>query len=215
MIGVYTCLLGPYDDVAPARFGGVLFTDQDMKPDGWEVRKVKPVLPDDLNRSSRYWFCQSCLVLPEYSVTIEHGADVQLQMEPGELIDRFLPDDRDIACFKHPHRSSVYEEGRMCGHWRKDDKTSIQRQMGHYEREGFPGDDLSTCILLLRRNTLQVQKFEAMWWAEVLHGSRRNQLSFDYCRWRLGIKVARIPGGPYRRGDIMKVKRHKAVQHFD
>jgi hypothetical protein len=214
MIGVYTCLIGLYDNVLPAKFGGVLFTDQDIAPDGWTIKKVSHPLTDD-NLNSRFYFCNSCEVMPDYDITIEHGADVQLQMSPGEIVERFLPDDRDVACFAHPHRTSVYEEGRMCGHWRKDNKEVIKRQMGRYEREGFPGNDLSTCILLIRRNNERIREFEKMWWQEVLKGSRRNQLSFDYCRWKLKLGVARIPGSPYKRGDIMKVQKHLRTVHFD
>lgn len=214
MIGVYSCLLGNYDNVLPAKFGGVLFTDQDILPAGWTIERVSPNLTDD-NLNSRFYFCNSCEVMAGYDITIEHGADVQLQMAPEEIVERFLPDDHDIACFAHPHRTNVYEEGRLCGHWRKDNKDVIRQQMERYRREGFRGNGLSTCILLIRRNNERVRGFEQMWWQEVKSGSRRNQLSFDYCRWKLGLDVARIPGSPYKRGDIMKVQKHLKTVYFD
>lgn len=212
MIGIYTAIFGAYDNLAPALFGkfyNVLFTDQNIKPNGWIVKRVEQLpVKDDPSKSARYFFCQSCWVMPQFEYTIEHSANVQLRMKPEQMVEEFLPDGYDIATFAHPHRDDVYREAHVCGHWCKDDKHIIKRQMDRYRKEGFPGKNLSACILVIRRNTEQIRELEALWWEEVRKGSRRNQLSFDYCCWKLGVKVARIPGNPYQVGHIMKTYKH-------
>lgn len=214
MIAVYTALFGNYDTVLEPRFDSVpfvLFTDQDIKSPGWDVRRVKRPHPDT-RYASRYYFDQSHLAMPGCEYTIMHGANAVLTMAPGKIIE-FLPSSLDIiACFAHPHRQNVYEESVACIRWHKDDATVVEGQMKRYEREGFRRArdiKLSACTLLVRRNTPRLREFEAMWWEEVKAGSCRDQLSFDYCRWKLGIDVAYIPGDLYRRGDIIKFEKHR------
>lgn len=212
MIGIYTALFGPYDTVLEPRFDSVpfvLYTDQDIKSPGWDVRRVKRPHPD-ARYASRYYFDQSHLAMPGCEYTIMHGANAVLTMAPEKLIE-FLPPGIDIACFAHPHRETVYEEAAACVRWHKDSKDTIDKQMRGYEHDGFPEKDtrLSACTLLVRRNTPRLREFEAMWWGEVRAYSCRDQLSFDYCRWKLGIEVAYIPGSPYRRGDIIKFEKHR------
>jgi hypothetical protein len=209
LIGVYTALFGPYDIPQPPRFDDVdfvLFTDQDVNPKGWQVRRVGRPHPDP-RYASRYYFDQSCLVMPDYEYTIMHGANVRLTMSPVKVLE-YLSNSADIAAFKHPHRESVYEEARVCAHWRKDSRATIEAQMERYRLAGFPVDfPLSACILLVRRNTERLREFETFWWNEVRNGSCRDQLSFDYCCWQLGVDVDYLPGNPFQ-SSILKVGKH-------
>ena len=42
---------------------------------------------------------------------------------------------------------------------------------------------------MARRYCAAVAEFNEMWWEEILHGSVRDQLSFDYVRWQLEGRV--------------------------
>jgi len=211
-IAVYTTLFGPYDHILPALHDEadyILFTDQEgVEAPGWQVRQVKRPHPDGCY-ASRFYFDQASMVLPEYYLTIMHGANAQLIMPPCGLVAMLRPD-HDIACFAHAHRTNVYEEAKACIRFRKDDKAVIQRQMERYRMAHFPESvRLSTCGLLVRRNTRRLRQFEAAWWAEVQAGSCRDQLSFDYCRWRLGMPITRIPGNINKSPHILKLERHR------
>lgn len=213
-LAVYTALFDPYDNLQPAPFDDVdfvCFTDQNISPPGWKIRKVElPVrenVEDRVIRSTRYYFNQSHLVLPEYKYTIMQCANTIFAAHPTKLLDYLS--NRDMAVFAHPHRSNVYQEGEACAKWHKDHRDVIEAQMERYRRDGFPDDyPLSTCLIVVRRNTPKIAEFEKMWWEETQKGSRRNQLSFDYCRWKLGIEVNYIPGDCYKRHDILRVSKH-------
>lgn len=203
MIGIYTALFGNYDILQPAPFGGTVFTDQDINVTGWQAKNVEPVCTD-LRYASRYYFDQSCRVMPECKYTIMHGANAQLVMRPDKLVE-MLPDDIDIGVFRYPHRNNVYDEAIACIAHHKDSREIIESQMDRYSEDGFDGDGLSACILMVRRNTPRLQEFESFWWNEVENGSCRDQLSFDYCRWKLGMPVFYLPFGW---NEVIRVRKH-------
>lgn len=193
MIGIYTALFGKYDQPKPAPWpDSFLFTDQKVKAEGWQIVNVNPP-HTDVRYASRYYFDQSCLVMPDYEYTIMHGGNAQLKLSPEEMI-KFLPPDVDMACCKHHHRSTVWQEAEAVIRMHKDTRDKVEPQMDRYRAEGFPGDDLSACIILVRRNTPRMAEFETMWWNEVKNGSVRDQLSFDYCLWKLKFQVVKLPG---------------------
>lgn len=189
MIAVYTALFGQYDNVQPALWpNSYLFTDQDIKPDGWQVVNVYPL--EDDRYASRYYFSQSCRVLPQAEYTIMHGANAQLKVEPGSLI-KYLGDN-DLACCAHP-RGNVYDEAKAVIKMRKDKRETVEAQMERYRQEGFKGNNLSALILVVRYNSPALQEFETILWNEIQDGSYRDQLAFDYCRWKMKFSISRLP----------------------
>jgi hypothetical protein len=46
--------------------------------------------------------------------------------------------------------------------------------------------------VILRRHTPAVAAFNEAWWAEIQAGSRRDQVSFTYVAWKLGLRYATI-----------------------
>jgi len=104
----------------------------------------------------------------------------------------------DIAVLKHPQRTSVYDEANACISWKKGRPNIIRAQMNRYRREGFNGKPLSAAFLIVRRHTDKIAALNRLWWKEVRNGSVRDQLSFPYACWKLGIKPVIIPGGIYR-----------------
>jgi len=199
---VYTALFGNYDTLLPPLFIDsewqyIVFTDRGFDaPAPWQVRVVAPRPHPDARKASRYYFDQSCLVLPEAEYTVMHGANAQLTCPPSFLLS-FLGKN-GIAAFKHPHRESVYEEPAVCELLGMDTMAIMQPQVQRYRDEGFSGIPFSTCILLIRYNTLALDEFEEMWWGEVEAGSCRDQLSFDYCRWKLSMPISYIPGDCFK-----------------
>lgn len=202
MIGVYTANFGSYDQIYEPAICNPntiyrYFTDRAFHSTKWEVilAQSRHLSPE---YCSRYHFDNPCLVMPDCAITIMHGANTELITDPYELVELYLPDKYDIAAFAHPHRQNVYQEAEACIQMHKDKPERILPQIERYRIEGFPESmRLSTCIFLIRRYTPKMKAFEIMWWNEVLNGSFRDQLSFDYCRWKLGIDINYIPGDPY------------------
>ena len=212
MIAVYTALFGDYDTLKAPLFidtmaDYIVFTDNEhlAAPFPWQVRSVEAPHPDP-GKASRFYLDQSCRVLPEYKWTIKHGANARLNCEVSYLLS-FLKEN-NIAVFKHPHRDNVYDEEKAVIQMGKDSRKNTAAQMLRYHRDGFPGTPLSACALMVRKNTPNVRQLEDLWWDEVREGSYRDQLSFDYCRWKLGIGVSYLPGTLFST-DYFRVGPHK------
>lgn len=208
-VAVYTANFGDKEAFTPIVVNNnvdyIYFTDKDINLDVWQVVKTERFFVDP-RLESRFYFDRSIRTLPDYDITVMHGANAQLAIDPLELIESFLKS--DIAAFKHPHRNCIYKEAEGCKRMSKDNPETIDTQIQHYREIGFPENyGLHACGLLIRRNTQAVNEFEELWWKEVVNGSFRDQLSFDYIRWKTGIEVSDIPGSIFN-NLYMRVNRH-------
>lgn len=213
-ICVYTCVFGNYDTLQnPLVYNPdvdyICFSDHILKSEVWQTALVQPKFVS-LAKSSRWYFDNSIRNLPGYTYTIMHGGNSQLNADPKSLVEQYLPDGYLIAAFKHPHRKTVKDECKAVLAFSKDtDIQLVWNQYKSYTDAGFKDDiGLSACILLIRKNTAQVKSFEKIWWREVATWSHRDQLSFDFCRWKTGISVNYIPGDCFA-SEIFKVGKHK------
>jgi len=183
-IDVYTANFGSYDvPVDPIVYNDCVdylyFTDTAFQSDNtafqsdkWNIICVDPPC-DTYQRSSRYYFTQSCVVAQNYDITIMHGANAQLLRDPVSLVDEYLTDN-DMALFKHPYRKTVAGEFDAVVSMGKDTAGNVSAQRQRYWDSGFPDNiGLSACILIIRRNTRVVAGFERLWWNEVRNGSHK------------------------------------------
>jgi len=97
--------------------------------------------------------------------------------------------DSDVLCFTHPeHRDCIYEEAEVCIKVGVSVKNETEKQMAKYKDEGYPKHNgLMTSCLLYRKHTDRVKKLNELWYNEVMNGTPRDQLCFDYCVWKLGF----------------------------
>jgi hypothetical protein len=74
-------------------------------------------------------------------------------------------------------------------HYRYDREETVEKQMVRYSNEGFPVNyGLAYNGFILRKHTPTIEKLDEFWWNEIIKNSRRDQLSFMYSCWKLGIK---------------------------
>jgi len=208
-IYVYTAVYGGYDVIKPPEltprptqywYWYCLTDSATSPPQPYQSRTV----PCDLSprRCARRCKILSHRMFPDAQFTIWHGGNVQLRGDISALLN--LVSATDVAVLEHSERNCAYHEAVACIDWRLDDTAVIKRQMTRYRDEGFPNHyGLSAAFLIVRRHTLAIQELNDLWWHEVSTGSVRDQLSFDYCCWKLGIRPAIIPGdiftGPYHK----------------
>ena len=163
---------------------------------GWEVTPMSSICMEPLMQAKRYKVLAH-EVLPagtEYSLWVDGSIEVAADLRLEDLIEWYLGD-HDISLFPHPYRDCAYDEAHKCGLGGLDDHGVMARQMNRYRREGYPRDNgLAECGVILRRHTPDIARLEGLWWGEINCGSRRDQLSFDYCCWKLGIRYRRMPG---------------------
>jgi len=206
-IVTYTAVFGGYDTLKPAKYPSVCFTDGKMgSVSGWEYQTIY----GDKNPK---WANRRCKILmhdhidTEYS--IYHDGNIQMIIRPEQVID-FLGQ-HDIAVFAHPLRDCIYEEAEACIREGKADEKVVRAQMARYKRDGFPTHaGLAACWVLIRRRTAAIKQFDILWWKEYESGAKRDQLSFNYICWKVGLKYAVIPGNLLKgTSDAFKRTPHK------
>lgn len=144
--------------------------------------------PNDIV-TTRWWICHLDLLGYDYIVKID--GNIVLNVCPEELL-KYLKS--DMAFFRHPVRDCLYDESDLIIDLGIDYEDVIRNQMSRYRGEGFPKHfGLSAGGGFAFKNTSLTRKFFRMWWEEIKNGSKRNQLSFDYVRWRLGIEIGYFP----------------------
>ena len=86
----------------------------------------------------------------------------------------------------HPARKCIYEEARACIAMGKDSREVIEQQVAKYRAEGYPANAgmFETCVVLRQHTDTKCQLVCNRWASELLRGSHRDQLSFNYACWR-------------------------------
>ncbi len=209
---VYTALIGKNGDRLrqpkwPARDNGVkfiCFTDRDIEQTGrWELRRVSGSdIPNhgattDPRRVARYYKLMPHEVLPEAKVWLWQDACLVLKVDPLTIFRQAhgLP----VATFKHPNRDCIYDEHLACLKYRKGEPELMQLQVDHLQVLGYPpGNGLAETSCIVRRNTNEIRRFNERWWEILKNYSVRDQLSFDFVCWEMGMQYAILTGAKLR-----------------
>ena len=213
---VYSCVTGNYDSIeavalksTPKLEDGVKFVLYTDKLDAndtpqthktatieWELRPLLWKHPLNQRRSARWHKVNSHMLLDaaEYTLWLDGSQRIKsvslLQDLLAPLANRF-----DLATFKHPDRTCVYQELQACIRLNKDNLTLMRQQVEGYKQAGYPPyNGLVETACLLRRNCPQILEFNRLWWNELEANSYRDQLSFNYVAWKLKQAYGRIPG---------------------
>jgi len=217
---VYSCVTGSYDDVYAGILASkmafsegtsyALYTDQ-LAPgsptrqykltgagNSWELRPLLWQHPLCKRRTARWHKANSHLIPDDVEHTL--WIDGSQQIKEGVLLRSQLveplQDMSDLASFKHPERTCVYQELMACRRWKKDNFALMKQQMETYKEEGYPpynGLVETACVLRAHRKT-HVTQFNQLWWQQMDQHSFRDQLSFNYTAWKLGHTFGIIPG---------------------
>lgn len=202
---IYTCIVGPISDelaqcvptdTLPSNVRCICYTDRaryGTKLGPWEVRAPVWTHPSVPRRTARWHKASAHRLFPDAPVTLWQDGCFQLRVNVETLL-AFLAR-HNMATFSHPERDCIYQEARACARLRKDDPAVLASQVTRYRDEQYPehnGLAETTCVL--RRNTPEIERFNELWWAEMARGSMRDQVSFDYCAWKLRLAYERICG---------------------
>lgn len=178
---VYTAIIGKYDDlkepiVVTPGWNYVCFTDQDLKSDVWEIRKV-PVMPFGPAKTARYikiMFHE--FINDEFSLWID-GTFV-INCDLNHWWGRFSS---PFTTVSHPFDRCVYTEIQSCLRGGKGNSNTLRDQMQLYSRLRVPKNNgLIASGVLMRENTQEVRKFCRAWWNEVNRFTERDQIAFAY-----------------------------------
>lgn len=198
MLTVYTTVFGNTKPLhEPEVTGGarfVCFTDQSITSGQWEIRRVPLVLAP--SRECRKLKQMSHLVFPKSEITLWVDSPFSLLIDPHEIA-RMHPG--AIVTFRHQHRSRIRDEAKVIIDHKKGKAETVMAQLAAYQAEGFDTDEnpqrfISNGGFILRRHTDEVARFNEAWNHEVQTKSLRDQMSIDYCAWKLGLRIEHFEG---------------------
>ncbi len=204
-IVVYTAITNGYDRLRPLKAQclsparPIAFLDEATRAaatstGSWEIRDIDRHAQDP-NRQAKLYKVLPELFFPdaEYSLWVDGNVSLIYPFDIHRLISLFLAE-ADICVARHHARACLYQEAAVCKVRRLDSARVIDRQVARYRQEGFPAwHGLNHAAVILRRHSAAVKNFNRQWWQEICQGSRRDQLSFNYVLWKVGLPIAEFP----------------------
>ena len=96
--------------------------------------------------------------------------------------------DKCVYIRRHSNRKCIYSEANICISMKKDTSTNINPQIKKYKDEKFPSNFglVETNIIYRKHNEPYCIKLMNLWANELISGSHRDQLSFNYALWKIG-----------------------------
>ena len=192
---IYTCISGNYDSLKEPLFKTdgwdyICFTDQNLTSNIWNIRKI----PEDLTQYSqvkkqRLLKILSYKYLSDYDTVIWADANQIINGNLDDFINETLKTN-NVAFKDHPYRNCIYDECDACVQWNKETKTIADALKERYNKEGMPTHyGLFETSVFCRNNKSAInKKLSDMWAKELIENSHRDQLSLNYCIWKLNIK---------------------------
>ena len=193
---IYTAIVGSgYDNVmqpkvVDRRFDYILFSnDIKEKTIGvWNVRPIEYNIIDN-TRISRYIKTHPEELLQGYEFSI--WMDASMQICTSFVYERAIElynSEMQIASMWHPVRNCIYEEAFAVMHGMVERESVVVKWCHKLRKENYPQHNgLCETGFLFRKHTTLVQQFNNIWWNSINKFSRRDQLSFNYVLWKLGL----------------------------
>lgn len=221
---IYTAIVGGYDEimqpiVVDNRFDYILFSN-DIKEDRvgvWHVRPISYTNPDN-TLICRYLKTHPEDLLQGYELSI--WMDANIQICTSYIYDRALElykNDVIISSLWHPVRTCIYEEAFAVIHGMVEHEDVVVRWCYQLRKEGFPQWQglCETNVLYRKHNTCQIADTNIMWWQCIEKYSRRDQLSFNYVLWKLGIPCHYMfgKGVNARNSEHLRLVMHQNIRH--
>jgi len=182
----------------------ICFTDQPIKSKRWEIVRIPTV--DTPMRVSRFVKALSHRWFPK-ATTLYLDANMTLRTHLRALDSKYSG---DFVNFCHYKRTRITDEADAIIRWKKAKPEAVMAQLHKYQADGFdtnenPQKVLSNNGVLLRRPS-SAELCEA-WWHEISTETLRDQMSIDYCAWKLGHNIQRFDGD-IKSTDIVTVRNY-------
>ena len=191
---IYTSIYGKKDNLKEPLFISdgwdyICFTDNpNLKSNIWKIVHSKPIHKDPV-RSAKIFKALPHAYLQEYDISIWIDANFIIKNDINVLLHKLNQlKERNMFVFQHDQgRNCIYDEAVVVKEDQKDDPLIIEKQMLKYRDENYPEQNGLTAnsILIRRHNEEDIISLSELWWSEIQNHSRRDQLSFCYCLWKL------------------------------
>lgn len=188
---VYTCMFGYSEHFEDIEYNDpdvdyICFTDDPyLKSDVWQFVVVNDTSTDPARVSKRHKHLPH-VYLPQYEESIYVDNTVKLKVEPTEVFNRF--GGHSMVLVRHP-RDCIYAEAAEVIRLQYDDPEIVRRQMQIYRNEGYPErNGLNACCFIVRNHRCTLMQAACNLWNKHTYDySKRDQLSWNYCAWKLNF----------------------------
>ena len=218
---VYTCIIGNYDNpVEPLytsnRCRYVLISDKNIVRNGssWEWMDISEYdIPCERpNEINRYVKLHPELFFKNYEYSVYIDGNIQVVADMLPLINAM--GSSVIGLHRHDRRDCAYEEADTffyIGSMKKYAQKA-KEQMRVYEMNGFPHHFglFENPIIVRKHNDAICINIMKEWWNQLTTYTMRDQISFPYVVWKLGIKedMIYILGGDLRKNPRFRQYKH-------
>ncbi|MBQ8833220.1 MAG: DUF616 domain-containing protein [Paludibacteraceae bacterium] len=194
---IYTAMVGGYDEimqpvVVDDRFEYILFSN-DIKEDRvgvWQVRPIAYTNPDN-TRICRYVKTHPEELLLGYDASVWMDSNIRIMTSAVyERIIELYESGSVIASMNHPLRDCIYDEAFEVMYIRYEREKVVVDWCHKLRKENYPKHNglYETNVMFRKHNTSLISETNVMWWDCIEKYSKRDQLSFNYVLWKLGVK---------------------------
>ena len=188
---IYSAITGGYDDVKEPEYINpdldyILFTDNpNVKSNVWEIRLISKEENLDDTRMVRKIKILGHQYLKDYDFSIWVDGSLLIKNDLYDFILNYR-EREPLLCFSNSENDCIYQEKEQYKILNKDDPDTMDVQIERYRKEGYPEHNglIDSGVLVRELKNERVIKVMETWWQEVLHGSKRDQLSFSYACWK-------------------------------
>lgn len=194
---IFTAIIGNYDDIVQPiivddKFDFILFSNEisENQVGVWQIRNI-PYQNEDKTRIARWVKTHPEELLPEYECSI--WIDANIQISSSYIYSKSINLHRSsilISSMKHPVRDCIYDEATEVLTLGLDHEKTIVKWLHQLRCEGFPIHHglYETGIMFRKHTNVQIKQFDKKWWECILFNSKRDQLSFSYTLYKIGLK---------------------------
>ena len=193
---IYTAIVGNYDEilqplVVDDRFDYILFSN-DMKKTSigvWQVRGIDYENADKI-KIARWVKTHPDDLLHGYEFSL--WIDANIQIKTNYIYHRVIElfgGGISVSTVVHPTMNCIYNEMFTVFDIGYETEKTILDWANVLRKNQYPfNNGLHETGILFRIHSYDMKKFNDLWWSCIECYSRRDQLSFNYALWKLGIK---------------------------
>ncbi|KAJ0963375.1 hypothetical protein J5N97_028497 [Dioscorea zingiberensis] len=161
----------------------------------WRIVIVKNLPFSDQRLNGKIPKMLSHRLFPQARYSIWVDSKSQFRRDPIGVLEALLWRTKSVlAISEHGARSSIYDEGKAVIKKNKATPEEVKVQLNQYRVDGMPNQKrfkgkkaLAEASVIVREHTPLTNLFMCLWFNEVVRFTSRDQLSFPYVLWRLGI----------------------------
>ena len=196
-ICVYTCITGNYDNLQEIEnkekeIDYYCFTNnKNIKSNTWKIIYIEDEKLSNVKLARKIKILGHPIINENYDILLWMDGAVVFKKKIKDFIKKYLSKDDNLVAFKHGERNSIKDECDACIRFRKETKENIRKILKFYEKENYHHDNglIESTVYIKRTHNDLVDSTMQLWFDMILNYSKRDQLSFNYCIHKTGLRV--------------------------